>query len=165
MFDTFTNADKIAFLQLLGSLVAGVFALYLFWLTVKEKRQMFRISMYDRIYGNPDVIKVFYRVDKEPIIESIEHKVDAALSNSDVNKSFYLAEFEKEVDTTLKYLDFIGFTYKRGDIKYVDLEPFEYELKNFLEHQSIRKYLNYLKSSHGLKFNGLDFLIEKMSRK
>ena len=147
-------SEIIASLQLLGSIIAGGFALYLFWLTVREKRSIFRINMYDRIYGNPDVAKVFYLVEKMPKIVSLEEKVDRAISGG----SYYYAEHEREIDMTLKYLDFIGHSAKKGDIKYIDLQPFEYELRHILEHKSILKYLNYLKSRHQMKVEGLDYL-------
>lgn len=101
----------LAIAQVLFTLIAGVYAIFLFHKANKEKRDRFILEIYDRFYGDHEIREVLYYVDR----------------NENLGKIGFKMELERQADKTIKFLDFIGHQLKQKQIRTRDINSFIYE--------------------------------------
>ncbi len=124
--------------QLFVATFGGAFAIFLYKKSLEEKRQAFIFSIYEKLYCDVEIRDILYIVDKNGNeLNELQRKI----ADSDTPK---IVQFEKELDKTLRYFDYIGNIFKNGYLTKKDLKMFEYELKTILSYPIVKQYLNYL---------------------
>lgn len=149
-----TSTD-ISMLQFLATVVGGAFALYLLMRANKEKRQFTILNIFDKVYGDTDMVAVLYAADKNQGLKKLGEKLD--LKNPET------VRLEKETDKILRYFDFIGALLKSGQLKEKDLAPFAYELDVVLFHPTINRYIEHLRTT-GVNLANLAYLIKYLCK-
>lgn len=130
----------IGLVQLLCTLVGGMFALYLFWQSNREKRQSFVVTLYDKLYNDPEIRSLLYALDKEQDLAEINPR----------------KKLEQAADKTLRFLDFVGGLIKNGSLRRHDIYSFEYELQ-LLKHQALQQYQRHVMAHH-VQLNNLEYV-------
>ncbi|UKT66021.1 hypothetical protein [Pedobacter mucosus] len=149
---TFLNLTEvdIQLLQLLATVIGGLFALLLLNKSNQDKRLTHLLSIFNKLYNDPDIAKALYAIDKRIGLNELAAK--------QITDKYNVASLEMETDKLLKYLDFVGALLKAKKIKCKDLEPFGYEFKIIKENTDLIAYRKYLKTID-VKLNNLDYLL------
>ena len=71
--------NYISIVQLLATIVGGSFAYYLFTRSIKEKKKEFIISIYDRLYNNPEIQEILYAADTKTGLDDLRIKVEPGI--------------------------------------------------------------------------------------
>lgn len=137
---TFSDPSVVDIIQLIFAIIAGCYALYLYRQSNKAKRNQFVIDVFDRLYSDNEIRKILYVVDLE----------------KDTSEIKFGGLLEKEIDKTLRFLDFVGHLIKDGSIKTKDIEPFSYEVGRILQNENVVEYINWLKSI-GVRLENLKY--------
>jgi hypothetical protein len=130
-------------IHLFFAVIAGVYALYLYRQSRREKRNQFILDLLDRIHNDDEVRKIIYSVDRGEHLHEIKHR----------------GQLEKEADKTIQYFDYIGFLIKEGNINAADIKPFSYEIRRVLTNRSVKEYIDWLRGI-GVPLDNLDYLTE-----
>lgn len=100
------------------------------------------LDIYDRMYNDLEIREVIYAVDKRTGLEPLQLKID--------NKTIEEVPLEREVDKTLRYLDFIGSLVKQRLLTVDDIQSLRFEIREILTFPTIVDYYNY---HIGIKIN------------
>ncbi|QPH40574.1 hypothetical protein [Pedobacter endophyticus] len=146
------NSVNIALLELIATVIGGLFALLLLYRGNQDKKLTQLLNIYDRLYSDPDIAKALYAIDKGSGLEE--------LASKQVSEKYHVAALEMETDKLLKYLDFIGALVKTKKLSLKDLKPFSYELSIINDNVQLTAYRNYL-SSIKVNLNNLHYLLEE----
>jgi hypothetical protein len=161
-FQFLSVTDITALIQILLTVIGGGYALFLLSRNNNEKRQNYILHIFDKLYNDEDILQVLYAVDKNYGLEGLGDKVIIMKENPayDYKEKVLL---EKEVDKTLRYLDFIGVLLNSGQLKKKDLAPFRYELKKILNNSILSDYIGYL-DLIGANFENLKYLRQEIKK-
>lgn len=128
-------------IQLIFSLIGGLYALYLFQRSIRDKRNQYVQEVLNGIYNDLEVRKVLYSVD----------------TGTETDEIRFGGQLEKEADKTIRYFDYVGYLIKQGNIRRTDIEPFEYEINRILHNPIVLEYISWLRGI-GVRLDYLQFL-------
>ena len=128
-------------IQLGFAVLAGIYALYLFRQSNREKRNQYVSDILNRFYNDTEIRTIIYAVD----------------SGRNVNEIKFGGQYEQQADKTIKYLDYVGHLLKEGNLKQNDIKPFRYEIGRILKNGTVEKYINWL-IQIGVSLENLDYL-------
>jgi hypothetical protein len=138
---TFMSPETtISLIQLICTIFGGLFALFLFWQSNREKRQSFVATLYDKLYNDAEIRALLYALDKEKGLEEIKP-----------NKAL-----EQAADKTLRFLDFVGGLLKNGTLRPRDIASFRYEV-NLVSLGPLQEYITHLREN-GVHLDNIDYV-------
>lgn len=117
-------------IQILFTTTAGIFALFLFRQSNKEKRNKYVSDILNKFYGDTDIRTIIYSVD----------------SGKNTKEIKFGGQFEQQADKTIQYFDYLGYLIKEGELKPKDLRPFKYEIKRVFNNETVQEYIEWLKT-------------------
>lgn len=138
---TFAQDSLTNWIQLGFTVIAGLYALYLFRQSNKEKRNQFVLDILNRLYNDQEIRTIIYSVD----------------SGQNLNEIKYQGNLEQQADKTIQYLDYIGYLINEGSLNLNDIRPFKYEINRILNDSTVIEYINWLRSI-GVTLDNLDSL-------
>ncbi len=127
-------------IQTVFALAGGIYGLYLFKQSIREKRNQVLIEIFNRLYCDNEIRKIIYAVD----------------TGKDVSEIKFQGKLEKEIDKTLRFLDFIGHLIKDKSIRKKDIDTFRYEIGRILENEEVIKYIKWMKTI-GVSLENLEY--------
>ncbi len=128
-------------IQLIFAICAGIYALYLFRESNKEKRNSFVLEILNRLYNDAEIRLIIYSVDTHNNIDQIK----------------FQGTLEQQADKTLQYFDYIGYLVKNGNLKLNDIKPFRYQIERVLNNDNVKRYIKWLKGL-GVSLENLEYL-------
>ena len=128
-------------IQILFTMTAGIFALFLFKQSNKEKRNKYVADILNRFYSDNEIRTIIYSVDSGKNIKEIK----------------FGGQLEQQADKTIQYFDYIGYLIKEGNLKPRDTRPFKYEINRVLNNKTIQGYIDWLKTI-GVTLDNLVYL-------
>lgn len=140
--DSLTDWIQISF-----TVTAGLFALFLFRQSNKEKRNKYVYDILNRFYSDNEVRIIIYSVDSGQNVQEIK----------------FMGKLEQQADKTIKYFDYIGYLIKEGDLKQNDISPFKYEINRVLNDKTVQEYIDWLKKI-GVPLDNLKYLKNNATR-
>lgn len=170
------NSTDISLIQLLTTFVGGVFALYLFFISNKEKRKaneekmianeekrianiekkkVFLLSIYEKLFEDDEIRAVIYATDKNLGLDELKEKAEG--------NRIGIAKLEKETDKTLMYFEFIAQLVNDNLLSLIDLTPFRYELHEVLTNKVILAYKSYQERIK-VSFDNLNWLLIEIEK-
>lgn len=127
------------------TIIAGIYALFLFKQNINERKKQFLLELYNSFYSDKDIREILYYVD-------------SSYDNSFIR---FQGKLEKEADRTLRYFDLLGKFYKNHLISKDELNIFKYEILRILNNNEICEYIIWL-TAIGVNFPNLDYLKEAL---
>jgi hypothetical protein len=134
--DSLTNWIQLAF-----TVIAGVYALYLFRQSNLEKRNQFVLDILNRLYNDLEIREIIYAVDSGTNLDEIK----------------YGGDLEQQADKTIQYFDYIGYLIRKKSIRLIDVKPFKYEITRILNNTEVIAYINWLRGI-GVSLDNLKYL-------
>jgi hypothetical protein len=128
-------------LQIILTVTGGIYALWLFRQSNKEKRNLYVAEIMNKFYDDIEIRTVIYAVD----------------SGRDSDEIKFTGKLEQQADKTIKYLDYIGYLLEEGRLKTNDIKPFRYEITRLLKSDVVKKYIKWL-SDIGVSLENLKSL-------
>ncbi|THF53016.1 hypothetical protein E6C50_02065 [Flavobacterium supellecticarium] len=136
-------------LQFVCALAAGGFALYLFYISNKERRRSFMFNIFEKLYNDHEIRDVLYAVDKRRGFEALEEKLN--------NKTIDEVPLERALDKTLRYFDFVGSLVRQKLLDKSDIQSMKLEISEVVNYPTIKRYIDY-HIEIGINYNDLFYL-------
>ena len=135
------NGSLTDWIQLIFAICAGIYALYLFRESNKEKRNAFVLEILNKLYNDSEIRTLIYSVD----------------TNTNVDEIRYRGALEQQADKTIQYFDYIGYLIKNGNLKLDDIKPFKYQISRILNNGNVKNYIKWLREI-GVTLDNLKYL-------
>ena len=138
---TFTSDSFCDWLQVGFTIAAGIYVLYLFRQSNREKRSKHVYDIINWFYSDNEIRTIIYTVDSGHNVKEIKFK----------------GLLELQADKTIKYFDYIGYLIKEGDLKQKDIRPLKYEIDRVLNKGTVQEDINWLRKI-GVPLENLKYL-------
>lgn len=129
-------------IQLMFTITAGLYALYLLKQSNKDKKAKFINEIYRRFYDDTEIRMVLYSID----------------SGKNQNEIGFGKKMEQETDKTLHFLNYIGYLIKVKHLNKSDICSFRYEINRILSNSEVKKYIDDWLRKIGVGLDNLEYI-------